>query len=80
VAAKLTAYISYITPVPTAKEQLQAQAAKAKGEDKDTLDGVISSPLVFPTQADLAKAKRYRTLSVEEEQVWDRIFQPIIQS
>jgi spermidine/putrescine transport system substrate-binding protein len=80
VAAKLTAYISYITPVPTAKEQLQAEAAKAKGEDKDTLDSVISSPLVFPTQADLAKAKRYRTLSVEEEQVWDRIFQPIIQS
>jgi spermidine/putrescine transport system substrate-binding protein len=80
VAAKLTAYISYITPVPTAKEQLQGQAAKAKGEDKDTLDSVISSPLVFPTQADLAKAKRYRTLSVEEEQVWDRIFQPIIQS
>ena len=80
VAAKLTAYISYITPVPAAKEQLQAQAAKAKGEDKDTLDSVISSPLVFPTESDLAKAKRYRTLSVEEEQVWNRIFQPIIQS
>ena len=80
VAAKLTAYISYITPVPAAKEQLQAEAAKAKGEDKETLDTVISSPLVFPTPADLTKAKRYRTLTVEEEQVWDRIFQPIIQS
>jgi spermidine/putrescine transport system substrate-binding protein len=80
VAAKLTAYISYITPVPAAKEQLQAQAAKAKGEDKETLDGVISSPLVFPTPADLSKAHRYRTLTVEEEQVWDRIFQPIVQS
>jgi len=80
VAAKLTAYISYITPVPSAKEQLQAQAAKAKGDDKDTLDSVISSPLVFPTPADLSKAKRYRTLTVEEEQVWDRIFQPIVQS
>ncbi|MFL5795024.1 MAG: spermidine/putrescine ABC transporter substrate-binding protein [Actinomycetota bacterium] len=80
VAAKLTAYISYITPVPAAKEQLQAQAAKAKGEDKATLDGLISSPLVFPSPADLSKAKRYRTLSVEEEQVWDRIFQPIVQS
>ena len=80
VAAKLTAYIAYITPVPAAKEELQAQAAKAKGEDKDTLDSVISSPLVFPTPADLSKAKRYRTLTVEEEQVWDRIFQPIVQS
>ena len=80
VAAKLTQYISYITPVPAAKEQLQAEAAKAKGEDKETLDTVISSPLVFPTPADLTKAKRYRTLTVEEKQVWDRIFQPIVQS
>jgi spermidine/putrescine transport system substrate-binding protein len=80
VAAKLAEYIAYITPVPAAKEQLQAKAAKAKGEDKATLDGLISSPLVFPSPSDLAKAKRYRTLSVEEEQVWNRIFQPIIQS
>ncbi len=80
VAAKLTEYIAYITPVPAAKEQLQAEAAKAKGEDRATLEGLISSPLVFPNQSDLARAKRYRTLSVEEEQVWDRIFQPIVQS
>ena len=80
VAAKLAEYIAYITPVPGAKEQLQAKAAKASGEDKQTLDGLIESPLVFPTQADLAKAKRYRVLTVEEEQVWNRIFQPIIQS
>jgi spermidine/putrescine transport system substrate-binding protein len=80
VAAKLAEYIAYITPVPAAKEQLQAKAAKSSGEDKETLDGLIASPLVFPTEADLAKAKRYRVLSVEEEQVWDRIFQPIIQS
>jgi spermidine/putrescine transport system substrate-binding protein len=80
VAAKLAEYISYITPVPAAKDQLQAKAAKTSGEDKQTLDGLIESPLVFPTEADLAKAKRYRVLTVEEEQVWNRIFQPIIQS
>ena len=79
VAADLTAYISYITPVPGAKEQLQAQAAKASGEDKETLEGVIASPLVFPTEADLAKTKAYRVLSPEEQKVWDRIFLPIIQ-
>jgi spermidine/putrescine transport system substrate-binding protein len=66
--------------VPAAKEQLQAKAAKASGEDKATLEGLIDSPLVFPVESDLAKTKRYRVLSVEEEQVWDRIFQPIIQS
>jgi spermidine/putrescine transport system substrate-binding protein len=80
VAAKLAEYIGYITPVPAVKDQLQAKAAKATGEDKETLEGLLSSPLVFPAQADLANTKRYRVLSVEEEQVWDRIFQPIIQS
>jgi spermidine/putrescine transport system substrate-binding protein len=80
VATMLTEYIAYITPVPSVKDQLQAKAAKAKGEDKDYLDSLIDSPLVFPSQADLANAKRYRVLSVEEEQVWDRIFQPIVQS
>jgi spermidine/putrescine transport system substrate-binding protein len=79
VAADLTAYISYITPVPAAKEQLQAQAAKASGEDKQALEDLIDSPLVFPTEADLAKTKAYRVLSPEEEKVWNRIFQPIIQ-
>jgi spermidine/putrescine transport system substrate-binding protein len=80
VAATLTEYIGYITPVPTAKELLQAKAAKATGDDKATLEGLVASPLVFPTEADLAKTKRYRVLTVEEGQVWNRIFQPIIQS
>ena len=80
VATMLTEYIAYITPVPSVKDRLQAKAAKASGEDKDYLDSLIDSPLVFPTEADLANTKRYRVLSVEEEQVWNRIFQPIIQS
>jgi spermidine/putrescine transport system substrate-binding protein len=80
VAADLTEYISYITPVPAAKDQLQAKAAKASGEDKQALEDLIDSPLVFPTEADLAKTKAYRVLSPEEEKVWNRIFQPIIQA
>jgi spermidine/putrescine transport system substrate-binding protein len=80
VAAKLTEYITYITPVPGAKEIIQADAAKAKGEDKAYLEDLVTNPLVFPSEADLAKTKRYRTLTVEEEQVWDSIFQPIVQS
>jgi spermidine/putrescine transport system substrate-binding protein len=80
VATMLTEYIAYITPVPSVKDRLQAKVAKASGEDKDYLDSLIDSPLVFPTEADLANTKRYRVLSVEEEQVWNRIFQPIVQS
>jgi spermidine/putrescine transport system substrate-binding protein len=66
--------------VPAAKEQLQAKAGQSSGEDKAALEDLVASPLVFPEDADLTAAKRYRVLSVEEEQVWDRIFQPIIQS
>jgi spermidine/putrescine transport system substrate-binding protein len=80
VAAKLTEYIAYITPVPAAKDLLQADAAKAEGEDKAYLDDLVTNPLVFPSDEELAKTKRYRSLTVEEEQVWDGIFQPIVQS
>jgi spermidine/putrescine transport system substrate-binding protein len=80
VAAKLTEYIAYITPVPGTKDLLQADAAKAEGEDKAYLEDLVTNPLVFPTEADLANTKRYRSLTVEEEQVWDSIFQPIVQS
>jgi spermidine/putrescine transport system substrate-binding protein len=80
VAATLTENIDYITPVPTAKEVLQAKAAKSSGEEKTTLEDLIGSPLVFPTDAELAKTKQYRVLTPEEEKVWNRIFQPIIQS
>jgi spermidine/putrescine transport system substrate-binding protein len=80
VAAKLAESIAYITPVPAAKEQLQAKEGQSSGEEKKTLESLIASPLVFPSETDLTKAKRYRVLTVEEEQVWDRIFQPIIQS
>jgi spermidine/putrescine transport system substrate-binding protein len=80
VATMLTEYIAYITPVPAARELIQADAAKAEGEDKAYLDDLVTNPLVFPSEADLAKTKRYRSLTVEEEQVWDSIFQPIVQS
>jgi spermidine/putrescine transport system substrate-binding protein len=80
VAAKLAEYIAYITPVPAAKQVLQAKAAKASGEDKQALEDLIDDPLVFPEPSQLATFKRYRELTVEEEQVWDAIFQPIVQS
>jgi spermidine/putrescine transport system substrate-binding protein len=80
VAAKLVKGIAYITPVPAAKEQLQAEAAKASGDKREELETLVNSPLIFPSEADLANTKRYRALTVEEEQVWDGIFQPLVQS
>jgi len=80
VAAELVEGIAYITPVSAAKEQLQAKAAKASGEERQTVEDLVQSPLIFPSQADTANLKRYRALTVEEEQVWNGIFQPLVQS
>jgi spermidine/putrescine transport system substrate-binding protein len=80
VAATLAENINYITPVPDAKQLIQQDASKASSADKATLEGVLSSPLVFPTEADLTKGHRYRVLTPQEQTVWDRIFQPIIQA
>ncbi|ADP78121.1 polyamine ABC transporter substrate-binding protein [Pseudofrankia inefficax] len=66
VAAMLTDYINYITPVPGAKS---------------LVDPALSgSPLIFPTADDLKKTYRYRDLTAAEEKTWNSIFQPIVQS
>jgi spermidine/putrescine transport system substrate-binding protein len=80
VAATLAENINYITPVPAAKQVLEARAASASGKDKAALEDLVKSPLVFPTEADLSKTKRYRVRTAEEDKVWDRIFTPIVQS
>ena len=78
--ATLAENIDYITPVPSSKDLLQAKAAKASGEDRQALEDLVQSPLIYPTEQDLTNVKRYRALTVEEEQVWDGIFQPLVQS
>jgi spermidine/putrescine transport system substrate-binding protein len=80
VAATLAENIDYITPVPAAKQVLQTKAASESGKDKTALEDLIKSPLVFPNDAYIAKTKRYRVLTPDEEKVWDRTFNPIIQS
>lgn len=80
VAAMLTESINYVTPVPDCKAVIEADAAKAKGADKATLQGIATSPLVFPSPADYTKLHRYRVLTAAEETVWDSIFEPVYQS
>ncbi len=48
VAAELVEGIAYITPVPAAKEQLQAKAAKASGEDAADPRGPGAEPADLP--------------------------------
>jgi spermidine/putrescine transport system substrate-binding protein len=77
VAARLTEFINYVTPVPAAKDAIIADAAKATGSDKRTLQAVSTSPLVFPSDADYAKLRHYRSLTPAEEKDYNTLFQSI---
>jgi len=78
VAAALTEFINYVTPVPSTKDVIAKDAAAATGDDKKTLEAILSSPLVYPTQADLAKLKRYPNLkSADDQKTYQNTFLPI---
>ncbi|MEO3782947.1 spermidine/putrescine ABC transporter substrate-binding protein [Actinocorallia sp. B10E7] len=79
VNAPLTEFITYITPVPGTKDLIQKKADAAEGEAKEELESFLTSPLVYPSEQDLAKLRRYRTLSQEEKEQYQQIFTPIPQ-
>jgi spermidine/putrescine transport system substrate-binding protein len=81
VAASLAEYINYITPVPSAKDAILADAKDATGEDKTLLEALATSPMVFPSDADYARLHRYRAMTTaQERQQYESIFQPVVQS
>jgi spermidine/putrescine transport system substrate-binding protein len=81
VAAQLAAFIDYITPVQDgAKQAMEQRIPAATGDEKDTLEVAVKDPLIFPSAADLARTHRYRVLTIQEEQRWNSIFQPIIEA
>ncbi|GII05644.1 ABC transporter substrate-binding protein [Planobispora takensis] len=80
IAAELTEYIQYVTPVPAVKDLLSTKAAGLKGEDKEALEAMIESPLIFPTEADYAKLHTYVTPSTPAEQeAFESMFQAVTQ-
>ncbi|MDH2430125.1 spermidine/putrescine ABC transporter substrate-binding protein [Sphaerisporangium sp. TRM90804] len=79
IAANLAEYINYITPVPGTQALLKDRAAKASGDDKEALDLLAASPLIYPSDADMARLRSYKTLTSAEEKVFEGIFQPITQ-
>jgi spermidine/putrescine transport system substrate-binding protein len=80
IAAQLAAFIDYITPVQdAAKAQMEQEIPRADPERKQTLQAAVKDPLIFPTPADLERTHRYRVLTLQEEKVWNSIFEPITQ-
>ena len=67
VAAEVAAYVNYICPV---------DGAKAEMEKIDP--SLAESPLIFPTEEDLANVKVFRGLSADEETTYSEAFQKVI--
>lgn len=72
IAAQMTAWINYISPVPA------AQAILEKSEDSYTRE-VAASPLVFPTPDMESRLNHYKNLTEEEESEWQGLFDEVTQ-
>jgi spermidine/putrescine transport system substrate-binding protein len=81
IAATLAEYIGYVTPVPGTKEIIAQHAADAESdEDREYLEVLAESPLVFPDSASLAKLHYYVShfASPAEQQQFVSTFEPIV--
>jgi spermidine/putrescine transport system substrate-binding protein len=80
IAAMITEYVSYITPVGAARAAIMRDASHAAPKDRSGIEALARSPLIFPTKADSARLHFYRNLTPKEQTQWDNLFQPIYQS
>jgi spermidine/putrescine transport system substrate-binding protein len=79
-AAQMTEWINYICPVPAAKDIILQHAEEAgAGEDRDYLEAVANSELVFPTDEMLSRLHSYTVLDEEQERQWNELFQEVTQ-
>jgi spermidine/putrescine transport system substrate-binding protein len=69
VAAKICAYVNYVTPVKGVQEIL------AKSKDTKAL---ADNPLIFPDEATRSRLSEHTPLSVEEEQRMNQAFEQVI--
>ncbi|WP_338741417.1 spermidine/putrescine ABC transporter substrate-binding protein [Actinomadura luteofluorescens] len=75
--APLTEFINYMPPIPATQKLIAQKAEQAGGADKKDLTRLSTSPLIFPSQADLARLRHYRRLTQAEETEYQKIFEPI---
>ena len=77
IAAMIAAWVWYITPVPAAQD-IMLEDAKKPGNK--WLKPVANSPLIFPTDDIYNNTHAYKSLTPEEEEEWNSIFQPVYQA
>jgi spermidine/putrescine transport system substrate-binding protein len=79
IAATMAEYIEYITPVPSAQQFMEQDAAAAtSADDKAFFLEMSKDPAIFPSQDVLAKTSYYRVLTADETTQWNDIFNAVI--
>lgn len=80
IAAMLTEWNAYVSPVPAGGELVQQHADEAGGGTREVLDTIANSPYVFPTPELEDKLFNYRVLEGDEVEQWNDLFQPIFET
>lgn len=80
IAAGLTEYITYITPVPAAEDVLRERARRATGEEREQLTKLVESPLVFPSADDYARLHSYVNLEPDQVESFMSLFHTVTQA
>ncbi|MGI8577272.1 MAG: extracellular solute-binding protein [Nocardioidaceae bacterium] len=82
IAAMVTEYVNYVSPVPAAEQVVRSDAAKAtKPSDKTYLEQVGSSFATFPKPSVYANTTiGYTPKEGSELDTWNSIFEPVYQS
>ena len=81
VAAEVTEWVNYISPVPAAQPVVATDAARATGSDRAYLHKVATSYATFPTKATYDKTSIGFTPSAGAQlNTWNSIFEPVYQS
>jgi spermidine/putrescine transport system substrate-binding protein len=79
IAAMITEWVAYITPVPAAKDQILTDAGNAKNDaTKEALTGLANSPLVFLTEEETKQLHLYAPIAPEQIPAWSDAFRRFI--
>ncbi|MEX0755261.1 MAG: spermidine/putrescine ABC transporter substrate-binding protein [Actinomycetota bacterium] len=70
VAAQITAWVQTVPPVPEAQDVLI----------REGMEDVARDPLVFPTDEMYSRLHGYRVLDAEQQETWNDLFVPVVQS
>ena len=80
IAAMVAEWVNYVTPVPSARDVVLADAKRASGEDASYLTQLADSYAVFPSDKTYAQVSTGRTLKLDEIDAFNAVFDPIFQS